>query len=78
MTILEGIIKSLHNLGGKGYYQDIYDEYEKVTGIDLTTSKKAGIRACIERHSSDSKVFKGKNDLFYSIDGIGKGYWGLR
>ena len=77
MTILDNTIKALKNLGGKASYSDIYAEYEKVVGNTITKNQQAGIRTCIERNSSDSEVFKG-NDVFYSVYGKGKGYWGLR
>lgn len=78
MTILEATIQTLNNLGGQAAYSDIYEEYEKVVGHSITKNQQAGIRACIERNSSDSDVFDGKNDIFYSVYGKGKGIWGLR
>ena len=77
MTILDATIQALKNIGGKAAYSDIYEEYEKVVGHSITKNQQAGIRACIERNSSDSDVFKG-NDIFYSVYGKGKGVWGLR
>ena len=38
----------------------------------------AGVRRYIEECSSDSDVFGGKEDLFYSVLGKGKGLWGIR
>lgn len=78
MTIKEKVIKSMQNLGGKASYSDLYCEYEKITQTILTSGQKAGIRKCIEDSSSDSKNFTGKEDLFYSVYGKGKGVWGLR
>ena len=77
MTVLENVINALKSIGGKGTYSQIYEAYETVTNEPLTDGKKAGIRACIERNSSDSNVFSG-NDIFYSVEGKGKGVWGLR
>lgn len=77
MTVLEMTMQVLKNLGGKAYYSDIYEEYEKCCGYTLTVGQKAGIRACIESNSSDSDKFSGK-DIFYSVYGKGKGCWGLR
>jgi len=77
MKILDATIITLKNLGGIGHYSDIYREYENVVGYSLSNNQRAGIRACIERHSSDSEVFQG-NDIFYSVKGKGKGVWGLR
>lgn len=77
MAMLDDITKALQNLGGKAYYSEIYKEYARITGESLSASKRASIRKVIETYSSDSKNFKGK-DIFYSVEGIGKGYWGLR
>lgn len=77
MIILEATIQTLRNLGGKAHYSDIYVEYEKVVGHGITENQQAGIRACIEKNSSDSDAFKG-NDVFYSVEGKGKGVWGIR
>ena len=76
-TVLDNIIKSLEALGGKGTYAQIYEMFECITGQALTDGRKAGIRAAIEKNSSDSEVFSG-NDIFYSVEGKGKGVWGLR
>jgi hypothetical protein len=78
MAQLDYIVCSLENLGGKATYSQIYDEYEKLTGKSLTAGIKAGIRKNIEDHSSDSMNYKGKKDIFYSVNGIGNGTWGLR
>lgn len=81
--MLSQIIEAMNALGGHCYYKDLYakiaelhpDCYENYSKIG---NWKASIRANIERFSSDSKSFQGKNDVFYSIDGLGKGHWGLR
>lgn len=77
MTVLEATIQTLKNLGGKAHYSQIYEEYENVVGYKISKNQQAGIRACIERNSSDSDVFSGK-DIFYSVYGKGNGVWGLR
>lgn len=76
-TMLENVIKALEQLGGKGIYSQIYETYEQITGQPLTDNKKAGIRRTIEVNSVDSNAFTG-NDIFYSVEGKGKGVWGLR
>ena len=78
MTQLECIVQALRNLGGKGSLDEIYAEFESVSGTVLTSTRKAGIRKNIEDHSSDSLNYKGREDLFYSVYGLGKGTWGLR
>ena len=78
MTYVEYIIQALSNLDGKAHYSDLYNEFERISGKRMTTGVKAAIRAEIERNSSDSTQFKGKRDLFYSVNGLGNGTWGLR
>ncbi len=78
MTQLEIVVIAFKNLGGKAMYSDIYAEYERIIGRTLTYGQRAGIRKTIESHSSDSRVFKGRDDIFYSVLGIGNGMWGLR
>ena len=76
-TVLDNIIKALEQIGGKGKYSEIYAEYEKITQESLTDGKRAGIRRTIEKNSTDSDLFDG-DDIFYSVEGKGKGMWGLR
>ena len=78
MTQLEYRVEALKNLGGKASYSQIYEEFERLTNTVLTPGRKAGIRKNIEDHSSDSMNYKGKEDIFYSVGGIGSGEWGLR
>lgn len=77
-TVKQIIVEILKNRGGEACYSDIYNDFEKITGEPITTVKQAGIRATIERASSDTLQFSGKDDLFYSCNGKGKGWWGLR
>ena len=78
MTYKEKIIKTLEMLNGHGYLSDIYKEFEKLGDESLPQSWQANIRATIEDHSSDSDRYKGKEDLFYMVEGRGNGHWGLR
>ena len=78
MTYKQKVIEVLEKLGGHAYYEDIYKMFEYLTKEPLAKDWRASVRAVIERYSSDSKVFAGKEDLFYSVEGISKGHWGLR
>ena len=78
MTYKEIIMKALGILGGHAYLSDIYTTFLNIYEGDLPKSWKANIRAIIEDNSSDSIRYKGSEDLFYSVDGVGKGHWGLR
>ena len=60
-------------------YTPLYDKYENYCGLKLTLGQKGGIRKNIQTHSSDCSSYNPKNqDLFYSVEGLGKGIWGLR
>ena len=77
MRWLDEVIEALKALGGIASYSQIYDYIEKNTHRNLTKNWKATVRKTIEDHSSDSKNFRGE-DIFYSVEGLGKGIWGLR
>jgi putative restriction endonuclease len=75
---------ALSELGGYATLEDIYNKVEERGIIDLHSYKdwKAQIRKQIYLHSSDCDIFKGipgdETDIFYSIEGKGRGFWGLR
>lgn len=78
------IIEALEELGGHATLVDIYNKVKDRNKIDLQSyvDWKAQIRKYIYLNSSDTDIFKGNvgdpTDLFYSIEGKGKGIWGLR
>ena len=74
----DDIIEAFRRLGGKAHYSDLYPEVATVRGGRLPRTWQAIIRRTIENRSSDSDAFSGKEDIFYSVDGKGKGTWGLR
>ena len=77
---LDEIIEAIEELGGHAFYKDIYDKIIERDNMDLVQNKSwtASVRGPIERYSSDSDVYNGKMDIFYSVEGKGKGHWGLR
>ncbi|HHQ8912124.1 TPA: HNH endonuclease [Bacillus cereus] len=77
-TWKEEIIEAIKDLGGEAGLEEIYDEIKIRGNRTLTDAYTDTIRGEIYKYSSDSRVFKGKDDLFYSVEGKGKGRWGLR
>lgn len=73
-TWVEDIRQSLQNLGGEASLSEIYAEVKRVRVEHLPQSWKAVINGTLQRYSSDSKIFNGK-DYFYKAD---IGVWGLR
>ncbi len=78
MTWKEVIADALRHLGGEAHLSEIYHYIEAHSTKELSASWQASIRHALERASSDSAVFDGKDDFFYSAMGLGSGIWGLR
>jgi len=65
-------------IGGSGTYDEIYAAV-KARRSDLPPTWQAIIRRTIEQSSSDTSSFlAGNADVFFSVNGIGSGTWGLR
>ncbi|EOC1797756.1 HNH endonuclease [Vibrio fluvialis] len=78
MTWATDLVQALENLGGQAQLSDIYNEIENIRP-NLTNAWKSSVRERIQRHSSDSFSYNPDNpDLFYSVEGLGSGIWGLR
>ena len=77
---LDEVIDALKDLGGHAAYRDIYDKILERNIMDFNVNKhwKQAIQRTLEQHSSDSDVYNGKEDIFYSVYGKGNGHWGLR
>ena len=82
VTYLSEITEALKHLGGKGHLNDIcrvMKERGKLQSILTNPAWTSAVSREIQRYSSDSQTFvEGNDDLFYSVEGIGSGKWGLR
>jgi predicted restriction endonuclease len=74
----DDITIALKNLDGFGNLKQINGELEKIRLNDLSPKWKAVVRRTIQQNSSDTTSWNKKNDFYYSVNGIGKGVWGLR
>lgn len=80
-TWLEDVIAALRALGGTAKYADLYAQIESTRVSELPPAWQEIVRRTIQNHSSNSAAFarNGKSrDLFFAVEGIGKGIWGLR
>lgn len=77
-TWAEDIIEALERIGGSGTYDQIYASVLDVRSLPLPASWRQIVQRQIQDLSSDSSGFKGGQDLFFSVNGIGGGAWGLR
>ena len=72
---------ALSNLGGTAPLPQLYEEVRRVRlahGDTVPPSLKEVVRKELEYNSSDSTHWRGTRDLFFSVEGIGQGVWGLR
>lgn len=76
-TWVDDITGVLRALGGTATYDEIYAAMAKVRPT-LPQSWKQIIQRQIQDHSSDSAGYKGGHDLYFSVQGLGSGVWGLR
>lgn len=81
ITYLSEIINALEHLGGCGSLQEIneyIDNNNMLSAIQTNKNWKDNVRATIQRHCSETESYKGSEDIFYSVYGLGEGYWGLK
>ncbi|TDQ93248.1 HNH endonuclease [Paraburkholderia silvatlantica] len=76
-TWLEDITNALTKAGGIAHYEQLYAEISRIREGALPESWKQIVQRTIQNHSSDSNGYR-SGDLFYSVEGIGSGVWGLR
>lgn len=74
MAVVDNLRIALEKLNGSGDLDQIYKSYEDVTGSVV----KSTIRRTLQQYSSDTTTYIGREDYFFSVEGIGKGIWGLR
>lgn len=77
----QSVEQALMNLGGQAHLTDIYNEVTRTRNsqkLSIPESLKAITRKELEYNSSDSSNWTKKRNIFYSVNGIGSGVWGLR
>lgn len=76
---LHDLIEIYNYLGGQASYKDVYvlaEKRRKTRGASWTSEAHASIRRTVEDHAESSANFRGRS-VFYSVNGHGKGVWGL-
>ena len=80
-TYLSEIIASMKELGGIASLNEITNQIENrdiLPYIKTNQAWKRNVSAEIQKHCSETKSYiEGNDDLFYSVEGLGKGIWGL-
>jgi len=81
-TWKEDTIKALENLGGSAHLSKLLEEVSSLRNGKLNSHWQDTVREILYENTSDSKYGSGKygsgEDIFYSVEGKGKGVWGLR
>ncbi len=81
VSYLSEIVSALSELGGMGSLNEISERIENrglLAPMLSNINWRNNVRAVIQRHCSQTKSYRGAPDLFYSVYGLGEGYWGLR
>lgn len=73
----EDIVTALTGLGGTATYEQIYDELASLRPRRPASWKNI-VQRTIQNRSSDSNGFRNGSDLFFAVNGLGQGVWGLR
>jgi hypothetical protein len=73
----DDVVTALENLGGQGTLEQIYAGVAAIRN-ERPETWQAIVRRELEYNSSDSESHQERYDLFYSVNGLGKGVWGLR
>lgn len=78
-TWLEDLIEVYNDLGGIAAYRDVYagaQARRQSRGASWTPEAEASVRRTVEDHAASSANFRGRS-VFYSVNGHGRGVWGL-
>jgi len=81
ITYVSEIVYALTVLNGMGSLKEINNTIEThgiLPAISRNPNWQANVRAEIQKHCSATKSYNGGSDLFYSVYGLGEGYWGLK
>jgi putative restriction endonuclease len=78
LSRFDTVTAALRSLGGQARPIEIAEEIRRLFPGPHPESLLQSVRGRIQECSSDSKIWKKKRDLFYSVHGIGGGVWGLR
>lgn len=81
VSYLSEIVSALSDLGGMGSLREITERIKNrglLASIHSNKNWQNNVRAVIQRHCSQTQSYQGAENLFYSVYGLGEGYWGLR
>ena len=80
-SYLAEIIRALKQLGGAGSLKEINSVIKQNGTMPYIKSNhnwERNVSATIQRHCKSTRSYKGAEDIFYSVYGLGEGFWGLR
>lgn len=81
ITYLSEIISALKHYDGMASLKEINSYIAKknvLPSIHTNPNWTRNVSAVIQRNCSQTKSYKGGADIFYSVYGLGEGFWGLR
>lgn len=81
VTYLSEIISALKHYGGMASLKEIntyIEAHNTLPNIQTNPKWTNNVSAVIQRNCSQTKSYRGGADIFYSVYGLGEGFWGLR
>lgn len=81
VTYLSEIISALKHYDGMASLKEINSYIEKkniLPSIHTNSNWTKNVSAVIQRHCSQTKSYTSGADIFYSVYGLGEGFWGLK
>ena len=79
-TYLMEIISALKQLNGAGSLKEIYaiiEQNGKLPYVKTNPNWKDNVCAELQKHCKSTGSYRGAPDIFFSVYGLGEGYWGL-
>lgn len=80
VTYQSEIVRALIELEGQASLKEIIgriSQNNKLAAIHSNPNWDRNVSAELQRHCSHTKSYNGARELFYSVEGLGKGFWGL-
>lgn len=76
ITWKDELIRGLKHFGGEAHRKELFDYIKKTTNKNIPKKFTNTLQKELERLSKDSSNFSGVS-IFYSVEGIGAGVWGI-
>lgn len=77
LDVIIDALKALNGMGSLKEINNIIEQQGRLRSIYTNINWKDNVRAVIQRHCNITRSYDGAENIFYSVYGLGEGYWGL-